>query len=135
MAHIATINSDGTPYVTPVHFFHRDGCVYIHGLPAGQKIDNIKENPAVCLSVCEMEGLLLDPDGNPCDTNTKYQSVILQGTASLIMDLEEKEEALKGIVEKYTPHLSNKTLPPNMVKGTAVLRIQVEQATGKYFYG
>lgn len=34
---LATVNSDGTPYITPIHFVRKDGAVYFHGLPAGQK--------------------------------------------------------------------------------------------------
>ena len=28
---IATVNSDGTPYVTPIHFVFVDGKMYFHG--------------------------------------------------------------------------------------------------------
>ena len=55
---IATINKDGTPYCVPVHFVYADGKIYIHGLPAGQKIDNLIANPNVCLSVYNMDCLL-----------------------------------------------------------------------------
>ena len=130
---LATVNEDGSPYATPVHFLYREGRVYIHGLPAGQKLDNIKRRGAVCLTVYRMEGLLLDGEGKPCDTNTKYRSVILQGSASLVTELEEKRGVLAGIVAKYTPHLASAALPENMVKGTGVISIEVEQVTGKYW--
>lgn len=133
VASLATVNADGTPYVTPVHFWYHAGAVYIHGLPAGQKLDNIKANPAVCLTVYEMGGLLLDPEERPCDTNTSYQSVILQGRASLLMDIDAKKAALEGLIKKYTPELSGRALPENMVNGTAVLEIRVDTATGKYY--
>ena len=133
VASLATTNSDGTPYVTPVHFLYHDGAVYVHGLPAGQKIENIKANPAVCMNVYKMKELLLDPLGKPCDTNTSYQSVIIKGKASFITDIEAKKSALQGIVKKYTPALAGNVLPDNMLKGTAVLEIKVEAATGKYY--
>lgn len=133
VAVLATINADGTPYGTPVHFLYQEGAVYVHGLPAGQKLDNIRANPAVCLTVYEAGDFLLDPAGNPCDTNTSYQSVILQGTASLLTDTEAKKTVLEGLVKKYTPSLSGRALPENMVKGTAVLKIRVDAATGKYY--
>ena len=132
-ASLATINPDGTPYVTPVHFLYVDGVIYIHGLPAGQKIDNIKANPAVSFTAYEMRGLLLDQEEKPCDTNTSYQSAILQGTAGLVFDIAEKKMALQGIVRKYTPALADKVLPENMVKGTAVLKITADKVTGKYY--
>lgn len=133
VASLATVNADGTPYVTPVHFLYQEGAIYVHGLPAGQKIDNIKADPAVCLTVYEMEGLLLDPAGNPCDTNTSYQSVIIQGTVSLLTDVGDKKTVLEGLVKKYTPSLSDRALPENMIKGTAVLKIQADAVTGKYY--
>lgn len=130
---LATLNANGSPYVTPIHFLYHDNAIYIHGLPKGQKIDNIKANPNVSMTVYEMDGLLLDPHGNPCDTNTKYQSVIMMGTAVLLEDLEQKKRILNGIVEKYTPQLAGKPLPENMIKGTAVIKIDIVDITGKYY--
>ncbi|MEA5058558.1 hypothetical protein SDC9_179505 [bioreactor metagenome] len=130
---LATLNADNTPYVTPVHFLYQDGIVYIHGLPKGQKISNLTNRSSVCMTVYEMEALLLDPENKPCDTNTNYQSVILSGKATLLHDEEEKQNVLCGIVNKYTPHLQGVPLPPNMVRGTAVIRIDILEMTGKYY--
>lgn len=99
----------------------------------GQKIDNIKANSSVSMAVYEMDCLLLDPDGKPCDTNTKYQSVIIMGTAILLEDTEQKKKILHGIVEKYTPDLVSRPLPENMLKGTAVIKISIHEITGKYY--
>ncbi|MBA4699712.1 MAG: pyridoxamine 5'-phosphate oxidase family protein [Ruminococcus sp.] len=130
---LATINCDGTPYVIPVHFVYLDHAIYIHGLPKGKKIENMKANPSVSMTVYNMDGLLLDAKHNPCDTNTKYQSVIIDGKAVLLEDYKGKANALGKIVEKYTPHLADKTLPENMVRGTAVIKIAVNEITGKYY--
>ncbi|WP_258106867.1 pyridoxamine 5'-phosphate oxidase family protein [Christensenella minuta] len=130
---IATVNLDGTPYVTPIHFVYQNGMIYFHGLPKGQKIDNIKANPSISMTVYEMDSLLLDPDGRPCDTNTKYQSVIITGTAHILDDIQQKKDILTYIVQKYTPHLEKADLPNNMVKGTAVVEIKIQSITGKYY--
>ena len=130
---IATINKDGTPYCVPVHFVYADGKIYIHGLPAGQKIDNLIANPNVCLSVYNMDCLLLDENGVPCDTNTKYQSAVIQGTAKIVSDIERKAEILVYIVAKYTPNLKDVPLATAMVKGTAVTEIEISEITGKYW--
>lgn len=129
---LATINEDGTPYATPVHFLYYDEKIYIHGLPAGQKVDNIKRNGNISFSVYSMEGLLLPSAENPCKTGTKYQSVIIQGKASFLTEMEEKRKILEEIVRKYTPGLIGKELPDNMVKGTGILEIQISEMTGKY---
>lgn len=130
---LATINPDGTPYSTPIHFIYLDEAIFFHGLPKGKKLDNIAHNSKVGFSVYEMEKLLLDPNGKPCDTNTKYESVIISGTAKVLDDIEEKSIVLKKIVEKYTPHLVKNEIPSNMVRGTAVIQIHVIEMTGKYF--
>ncbi|UQZ90242.1 nimA protein [Deltaproteobacteria bacterium Smac51] len=130
---LATINTDGSPYAAPIHFIYLDNAVYFHGLPKGSKIDNLKADPRVSMTVYEMESLLLAPDGQPCDTNTKYRSVILSGLASLVEDMGLKKEILSAIVKKYTPHLNSNAFPDNMVKGTAVIRIQINSLTGKYY--
>lgn len=130
---LATLNSDGSPYVTPVHFLHHNDAIYIHGLPKGQKIDNIRADSRVSMTVYEMDSLLLDLNEKPCDTNTKYESVIVSGKAILVDDQELKKEVLAGIVKKYTPHLTQKELPDNMVRGTAVIKIEMQNVTGKYY--
>ncbi|WP_313075087.1 pyridoxamine 5'-phosphate oxidase family protein [Lacrimispora sp.] len=130
---MATLNEDGTPYNTPVHFVYLNENIYVHGLPKGQKIDNINRNSKVGFTAFDMQGLLLDENGKPCDTNTKYESVIATGNAALVENLEEKKTVLQKIVGKYTPHLAEMPLPENMVKGTAVIRISTTELTGKYY--
>lgn len=132
-ASLGTVNTDMTPYVVPIHFVYFDNHIYFHGLPKGQKIDNIKANQNVSFSAYELDCLLFDENENPCDTNTKYQSVIVTGTAKLLTDIEKKRLVLSEIVRKYTPHLSDKSLPENMVKGTAVVQIDIFEITGKYY--
>lgn len=130
---LATLNPDGTPYNTPVHFVHINNCIYVHGLPKGQKIDNIIHDSKVGFTAYDMQALLLDPEGKPCGTNTKYESAIATGNAALVEDKGEKKTALQKIVEKYTPHLAGAPLPDNMFRGTAVIRISIAELTGKYY--
>lgn len=130
---LATINSDGTPYNVPVHYVYRNNAIYIHGLPVGQKISNLKANPNICFNIYEMKELLLDDEEKTCDTNTAYESVVIQGKAQIVEDLNEKKDALSAIILKYTPHLTEKEIPLNMLKGTAVIKLSIGQMTGKYY--
>lgn len=132
-ASFSTLNADGSPYITPMHFVYYDNAIFTHGLPRGQKLDNIAVDPRIGCSVYEMDKLLPDAGGAPCDTNTKYESVIISGTAKLVHDIGEKKVILKKIVEKYTPYLSDRELPENMVRGTAVMRIDIAEMAGKYY--
>lgn len=130
---LATLNEDGTPYAVPVHFVYLNHHVYIHGLPKGQKISNIINKSSVCFSVYHMDSLLLDKNGKPCETNTKYQSVIINGKADFITDAMEKKKILSKIIDKYTQQLVNMPVPENMINGTAVIVINITGLTGKYY--
>lgn len=128
----ATINENGYPYVIAMHFVYFNKKIYMHGLPKGQKIDNLKRNPKACFEVDELFGLLTDNIENACDTEAEYNSVVIIGNASLLEDLDYKREVLNNLVEKYTPQLVGKELPDNMIKGTAVIEIEIVECTGKY---
>ncbi|MCS4466004.1 pyridoxamine 5'-phosphate oxidase family protein [Clostridium botulinum] len=129
---LATLNADGTPYNTPVHFVHINECIYVHGLPKGQKIDNIIRDSKVGFTMYDMQELLLDANGKPCDTNTKYESAIATGSAALVEDIGEKKWCYRKLWKIYS-HLTDASLPENMVRGTAVIRISIAELTGKYY--
>ncbi len=130
---LGMLNKDGSPYVIPVHFVYIDEKIYIHGLPKGKKIDNINNDSRVSLCVYNMISLLLDEEEDPCDTNTEYESVVIMGNASIVSDLEVKKIALDEVIKKYTPHLTHKDIPTNMLKGTAVIELKINEITGKYY--
>lgn len=133
VAALATLGADGAPYNVPVHFAPLEGKFYVHGLPVGEKVDNVRRSGLVCLTAWEMEGLLLPQGPEPCNVNTAYQSVVVTGTARLLEDGAAKAAALAAIVAKYTPQLSGAQLPPAAVKGTAVIEITPAAITGKYY--
>ncbi len=124
----ATINENGYPYVVAMHFVYYNNKIYMHG----QKIDNINRNPKVCFEVDELFGLLTDNIENACDTEAEYNSVVILGNASLLEDLDYKHEVLNKLVEKYTPQFAGKELPDKMIKGTAVIELDMVECTGKY---
>lgn len=130
---LATIDADGTPYITPVHYVYFNDKIYIHGLDKGQKVDNILRDGRVCFSVFDMHGLIIKDDGNACNVNTDYDSVIIKGTATMVQDLDVKKEVLRQILLKYTPQLVGRDLPDGSVKATGVIEISIDTATGKYY--
>ena len=129
---LATINPDGTPYITPVHYVFYNQKIYIHGLIRGQKIKNITENPNVCFEIDQYEKLILPEEKSPCDVNTQYQSVIITGTAKVVEDDTLKAKALNLIIEKYTPSLSGAPFG-NSIKTTGVTEMDIKEMTGKYY--
>nr|WP_319491868.1 pyridoxamine 5'-phosphate oxidase family protein [uncultured Desulfobacter sp.] len=131
VGHLATISSNGFPYVTPVHFVYTEKKIFIHGLSKGQKIENIQRNSKVCFEVMSPGKFLLSDE--PCDVNTEYKSVIIHGEASILSEKEKKIEALDAIVGKYVPNLAGKEFPSNMLKATGVIKIEIKECTGKFY--
>ena len=131
VGHLATNNSDGYPYVVPVHFVFNEECIYIHGLNRGHKLHNIQKNSKICFEVSQMEGLILDEKA--CDVNTQYQSVVIFGSAKMLDDTTHKIEALNLVVKKYTPELTGQEFPENMLKATGIIKIDIESMTGKFY--
>lgn len=130
---IATLSPEGYPYVVPMHFVYYNEKIYTHGLAKGQKLNHIALNSKVGFEVDEMLGLLIDGVEVACNTNTEFKSVIIFGTAKTLTDPTEKTEVLNKIVDKYTPHLSGRAFPENMLRSTAVIEITVQKCTGKFY--
>lgn len=128
---LGTIGEGGYPYIVPVHYVYLDGCIYVHGLMAGMKVDNIRRDPRVSFEVDSL--LSLVHADLPCDTNTGYESVIIRGKAAFVEDTEKKTAVLDAIVMKYTPRHAGKAFPETVLRKTAVIGISVDLLTGKYY--
>ncbi len=115
------------PYIVPLCFGYQDNVLYFHGTLKGQKIDLIRKNPNVCFEF----DLITKPieSENACDWSMKYQSVIGFGKAVFIESSDEKRKALSVIMAQYSDRLFQ--FPENMLKATAVIRVEIESMTGK----
>lgn len=129
---LATNGEGGFPYAVPMNYVYHNEKIYMHGLAKGQKLDNIKKNPKVCVQIHEMVGLLKEVDA-ACDVNVEYNSVIILGNAGIVEDAAIKRDVLNQVVSKYTPEFAEEVLPEAMVRGTAVIEVTVEEITGKYY--
>lgn len=128
---LTTINPEGYPYATPVHFIYYQNKIYSHGLARGEKISNLLACPQVGFTVYNMQGLLFGD--TPCQTNTAYESVIMTGTARLIQQLEQKEDILSHIVAKYTPNLQGQAMMTSAIAATAIIEMVPHTCSGKYY--
>jgi PPOX class probable F420-dependent enzyme len=85
-AHVATINSDGTPQVSAV-WVGRDGDLVTFNTAEGRvKTDNLRDNPAVAVSVVNQE--------NP------YENLILQGKV-VEMTQDGADEDIDALAKRY----------------------------------
>lgn len=115
------------PYVVPLCFGYDDSCLYVHGSIKGRKIDILRRNPNVCFEF----DLIAEPieSADPCDWSMKYQSVIGFGKAVFLDSTEDKRQALDVIMAQYSNRQYQ--FPDNMLKATAVIKIEIDSITCK----
>jgi nitroimidazol reductase NimA-like FMN-containing flavoprotein (pyridoxamine 5'-phosphate oxidase superfamily) len=115
------------PYIVPLCFGYHLNSLYFHSALKGLKLDLIRANPNVCF---EFDTLLetMESD-NACDFSMKYQSVVGTGKAVFVDGLDEKHQALEIIKSQYSDKQFK--YPENMVKATAVIKVEIESMTGK----
>jgi len=118
---------DDTPYVVPLCFGYRAKTIYFHSAREGKMIDILNKNNKVCFEF-DIDYELVESE-NACKWGMKYRSVIGFGKATVIENMEEKQEALGIIMQNYTDKIF--LFPEKMVEATLVAKIDIEQISGK----
>lgn len=124
---LMTADRGGQPYGVAVSHVMEGDRIYFHCALVGRKLDNIRENPKVCMSC--VSNTYVDQDA----FTHRYESAVAEGTAVMIEDREEKLHALRLIAGKYAPQTfkdSDDYILPKMDK-TGVVRIDLETISGK----
>ena len=124
---MATVNTDGSPYCIPLSFAREGEWLYFHCAHEGHKIDNLKRENRVCVS-CAGDIKVI-----PGDFGIEYESAVINGTASEVMEKEEKIHALALISRRYTPDdmpLFDEAIKRNYDR-TAVWKIHIDEINGK----
>ena len=127
---LGTIDRDGRPLVKPLNFAHHEGKIYFHSAREGEKIEDIKRDNRVCFEV-DLPIALVRSAGSPCRAEYLYRSVIAKGRACLVEDPAERAFALSRLMEKYQPEGGYGAFPEEKMQLTAVIRIDIEEMTGK----
>lgn len=95
---LSTCAMDGEPYGVPLSYVYQNGILYFHCAPGvGHKVVNLDQNPHACFTVVGKTEVL------PEQFSTRYESTIVFGICRQVNDLEEKEGALRALVDKYSP--------------------------------
>lgn len=111
MAHLATSVRD-RPHVAPVWYWYDDGTIEI--VTTGRKLENIRQNPRVALSIQK------DVAGD-----TEWMAT-LQGTATIVDDEAQTEAATRRINTKYDA-------PGDAWSENVLVRIDIATAAGSTY--
>lgn len=124
---ILSTMGDDYPYAVPMSYVVANNKIYIHGTcESGQKTKNIHINPKVCFTVVGNTEIL------PSQFATKYESVVVLGTASLC-EGTDKEMALEKFLDKYSSEYKQAGMKyiKAAINKVSVYEISIDMITGK----
>ncbi|MTV81741.1 pyridoxamine 5'-phosphate oxidase family protein [Secundilactobacillus folii] len=124
------------PYVVPTNYGYEMVAgklrLYIHGASEGRKRGLIAANPNVSFSIIDQTGLYTPADGEPVSHYSYfYRSLLGSGVATLVDDLTEKEHALRLVLKHEVGHEVPGEISQHDLEHVGVIRVDVEQYTGK----
>jgi uncharacterized protein len=92
---------NGKPYVVPMNFGYHDGVFYLHSGHTGKKMEILRKNPDVCLSLDIDSELNVRHENVACSYSMKYKSVIAHGKVEFVEDEQLKVEFMNLIMKHY----------------------------------
>ena len=118
---------DGRPYLVPLNFGFAGNTLYFHGAGVGKKLDVLRRNDQVCF-LFDIDHELVRGE-QACNWGMRYRSVIGYGSAAVVDDPAEKEQALTAIMRQYSA--GEFSFPPRALHDIAVFKVTITSMTGK----
>ena len=125
------MSENDVPYILPMNFAIDGDRVILHSAQSGRMWETIQKNPKVCINWTLGEELAWQDLEVACSYRVKSKSVIVEGTAEIIQDVEEKERLFKQFMTQYSD-LSFKYNAP-AIRNVGVLVVPITQITAKEF--
>src|SRR5919206_4266398 len=120
---------DGQPYVIPTGYARAGETLYLHG-SSGSRL-GLAPGMEVCVTVTLLDGLVLARSAFHHSMN--YRSVMAIGRTRAVRDPEEKEAALRALVEHIVPGRSDAVRGGDRreLAATAVLALPLAEVSAK----
>lgn len=118
---------DGMPYVVPLCFGYENRKLYFHSANEGRKMEILRKSPRVCFEV-DIDWEIIRRSER---CSMRYRSVVGSGSASLVESLEEKRRSLDLIMRQCQQEPFS--YPEETLGRTAIIRVEIEEMTGKAY--
>lgn len=130
IAHVAFC-IDAQPFVIPMLYAREGDTLLLHGSIASRLTGALGAGVPASIGVTHVDGLVLARSHFHHSIN--YRSVVAFGTATLIVDADEKIAALARFVDTIVPGRAAESRAPdrNELAATHVLRFAIEDASAK----
>jgi len=127
---LGTIGRDGYPMVKPLNFAYHNGNIYFHTALSGEKIEDINRDNRVCFET-DLPIAFVRAKNQPCEAEYLYRSVIINGSAGVVIDPDERTKAFKALMAKYQPEGGYGPYQLKKLELTGIVRIDIEEMVGK----
>lgn len=124
---LSMTDTDSKPYSVPISIARMENRIYFHCANTGKKLVCLRAHPQVCL-VC-----VGDTHRMAHVFTTEFESTVIRGTASEVLQVQEKITALRLLCERHTPSnmpAFNREVKKHLAH-TAVWKIEIESISGK----
>lgn len=125
------MSENDVPYVLPMNFAMDGDRVILHSAQFGRMWETIKKNPNVCINWTLGEDLAWQDELVGCSYRVKSKSVIVEGTAEIVEDMEEKERIVKQFMTQYSDLPFKFNVPA--IRNVGILLVPIGKITAKEF--
>ena len=125
------MSDDNFPYVLPMNFALDGDRVILHSAQSGRMWETIRKNPKVCINWTLGEELAWQDEKVGCSYRVKSKSVIVEGIAEIIDDIEEKERIMRQFMTQYS-ELPFKFSEP-AIRNVGILLVPMSKLSAKEF--
>ncbi|MBV5278990.1 MAG: pyridoxamine 5'-phosphate oxidase family protein [Campylobacteraceae bacterium] len=132
------------PYGVPVNFAWWEEGIVFHGAMEGKKIDLLSKNKKASFSVVKPYAFIpsyFSGTTSACPATQFFGSVIINGTVEIILDKDQKAEALNALMQKLQPEKKYEVIKADnpiyqkMIAMTAVMKLIPNNLTCKLKIG
>jgi hypothetical protein len=122
---------DGYPVVIPTIYGRKDDNLYFHGASVSRLLVTLEKGVPISLNVTQTDGIVLARSAFHHSLN--YHSVTIFGEAELVIDENERLDALKVVSDQIIPLRWEEARLPNKIelKATKVLKLRIAEASAK----
>lgn len=130
ICHVGFVAGD-QPYVIPTIHARVGETLYLHGAKGNRTLRALADGTPCCVTVSLVDELVLARAALHHSLN--YRSVMVLGTASEVTDPQEKEGALRAVVEHIAPGRAEEIRGADEtdLRSTKVLSVPIEEASAK----
>jgi nitroimidazol reductase NimA-like FMN-containing flavoprotein (pyridoxamine 5'-phosphate oxidase superfamily) len=130
VAHVGFSGPDGI-CVLPMVYGRVDDRVYLHGAVGNAMLRALSDGVDVCVTVTLVDGLVLSRSAFHHSVN--YRSVVLMGRAQVVDDVDERDRALRAVVDHTVAGRSDECRGPSAseLRSTRVLALPIVEASAK----